>query len=236
MIGIFLRSIHGTNANTGSSQPPQSRVRNSDGFFSSIFKSDKVEEPKKADAEVSSVSQVQTEDAQIQEIKNTMIARGYNTCDDEQVKYAMSMVHGDAKKALEMMFQFQRSVEGAITPYSPDVVMLGAENRQQVTCWLDSLLFAMFARSSNFEHMIRTGYDDDPRRRLSTVIRLWVNMLREGELINVEIVRVALFFLVHPAYSFIDTNSPGVYSNKWMGRCGTGRATGCVRGIWLSNR
>lgn len=119
-----------------------------------------------------------------------MIARGYHLVDEDQVKYALSpaMGNGDTEKAMRTMIQFQNSVDGIITSYDPEITMLGAENRNKVTCWLDSLLFAMFARSSNFEHMIKANYDDDSRRRLSTVLRLWVNMMREGTLINEDIV------------------------------------------------
>lgn len=64
---------------------------------------------------------------------------------------------------------------------------MGAINRENVTCYLDSLLFAMFARLGSFEPMLYTTFDDEPRRRLSTLIRLWVNMLRSGKLIQTDI-------------------------------------------------
>jgi hypothetical protein len=66
--------------------------------------------------------------------------------------------------------------------------MLGAENREDVTCYLDSLLFAMFAKLESFEPLLYTNFDDEPRRRLSTLIRLWVNMLRTGKLIQTDVV------------------------------------------------
>lgn len=67
--------------------------------------------------------------------------------------------------------------------------MLGAENRGNVTCYLDSLLFAMFARLGSFEPILHRTFEDEPRRRLSSLIRLWVNMLRTGKLIQTDIVR-----------------------------------------------
>jgi hypothetical protein len=113
--------------------------------------------------------------------------------DDGQISYALSkQADGDVDQALEMVLLFQESVEGVIKPYNAGVHMRGAENRQGVTCYLDSLLFAMFARLGSFEPILYTQFNDEPRRRLSTLIRLWVNMLRSGKLIQTDIVRYVL--------------------------------------------
>jgi ABC-type uncharacterized transport system YnjBCD ATPase subunit len=95
---------------------------------------------------------------------------------------------GDADKAFEILILFQESVEGIIKPHNSSVQMLGAVNRQNVTCYLDALLFAMFARMDNFEPILCTTFENEPKRRLSTLIRLWVNMLRTGKLIPIDIV------------------------------------------------
>lgn len=87
-----------------------------------------------------------------------------------------------------MIALLEESEEGIIKPYDPDVKMLGAINRQGVTCYLDALLFAMFARLGSFEAMLYKNFDDTPRKRLATVMRLWVNVLRTGELITPDIV------------------------------------------------
>ncbi|KAK9353442.1 ubiquitin carboxyl-terminal hydrolase-domain-containing protein [Lipomyces doorenjongii] len=73
--------------------------------------------------------------------------------------------------------------------------MQGAENLNNVTCYLDALLFAMYARLESFEPILYKVYDDGPLRRLSTLIRMWVNMLRAGKLITSDItaqLRIAL--------------------------------------------
>ncbi|KAK9375907.1 ubiquitin carboxyl-terminal hydrolase-domain-containing protein [Lipomyces chichibuensis] len=73
--------------------------------------------------------------------------------------------------------------------------MLGAENLNNVTCYLDALLFAMYARLESFEPILYKVYDDGPLRRLSTLMRMWVNMLRAGKLITSDIMaqlRIAL--------------------------------------------
>jgi hypothetical protein len=134
---------------------------------------------------------------QIQTIRQRLQDRGYLDIEDEQINYALTSKHadGDIDRALEMVILFQESVEGVIKPYNPSIHMRGAENRQGVTCYLDALLFAMFARLGSFEPILYTKFDDEPRRRLSTLIRLWVNMLRTGKLIQTDIVRLFLAIL-----------------------------------------
>jgi hypothetical protein len=70
----------------------------------------------------------------------------------------------------------------------PSVNMLGAENRNYVTCYLDALLFAMFARLDSFEAILFNTFEDEPRKKLAGMLRLWVNMLRSGRLITVDMV------------------------------------------------
>ena len=82
------------------------------------------------------------------------------------------------------------SEEGIVNPYNIDVKLLGAVNREGVTCYLDALLFAMFARLGSFEAMLYKNFEDEPRKRLATLLRLWVNILRAGKLITVDIVCV----------------------------------------------
>lgn len=84
------------------------------------------------------------------------------------------------------------SEEGIIQNYDPGVKLLGAINREGVTCYLDALLFAMFARLGSFEAMLYKNFEDPPRKRLATLLRLWVNMLRAGKLITTEIVSLKL--------------------------------------------
>lgn len=79
--------------------------------------------------------------------------------------------------------------EGLVKPYNPRTKLLGAINREGVTCYLDALLFAMFARLDSFEAMLYDSLEDVSRRKLAGVLRLWVNMLRSGRLITTDIVR-----------------------------------------------
>ena len=65
--------------------------------------------------------------------------------------------------------------------------MEGAQNRQGVTCYLDSTLFSMFSRLDSFEAMLYNTFNDLQRNRLSFLLRVWVNLLRSGQLITADI-------------------------------------------------
>lgn len=117
---------------------------------------------------------------------------GCENIPDSRVAYALraNAVDGDATKAIELLILFSDSISGVIRPFSPNTQMLGAENREKVTCFLDALLFAMFSKTTVFEAMIYHTFEDEARRKLVTILRLWVNMLRSGRLITIDIVRI----------------------------------------------
>ncbi|KAE8450098.1 hypothetical protein EG329_006879 [Mollisiaceae sp. DMI_Dod_QoI] len=156
----------------------QARPRSGEGI-SSLFKTD----PQK--------KLEQEQNNKISSIRHRLHGMGYSSIEDEQIHYALASKYasGDPDKAFEMVVLFQESVEGIVKPYNPAVHMLGAENRESVTCYLDTLLFSMFGRLSSFEPLLYTNFDDEPRRRLSTLIRLWVNMLRTGKLIQTDVTK-----------------------------------------------
>jgi hypothetical protein len=92
---------------------------------------------------------------------------------------------------MRLLLLFEDTYEGLVKAYDPSTKLLGAENREGVTCYLDALLFAMFARLDSFEAMLYNSFDDLPRKKLAGLLRLWVNMLRSGRLITRDIVRSA---------------------------------------------
>lgn len=74
--------------------------------------------------------------------------------------------------------------------YDPSVKLLGAENRKGVTCFLDSILFAIFSRLDSFEAMLYNSFEDTTRNKLGMLLRLWVNLLRSGRLITMDITQL----------------------------------------------
>ena len=96
---------------------------------------------------------------------------------------------GDSEKAFDLLNIAQESKEGIIREINPEIKMLGAVNRRGVSCFLDAILFAMFARLPSFEAILYTNFDDEPRKNLGIKLRLWVNLLRSGKLITPDITK-----------------------------------------------
>ncbi|EKG16008.1 Peptidase C19 ubiquitin carboxyl-terminal hydrolase 2 [Macrophomina phaseolina MS6] len=131
------------------------------------------------------------EKKKVKAITQRLAAYGINTLKEPQITYALRsrITNGDLKESLELLVIFEDSVDGILREYNPNTKLLGAENRCAVTCYLDSLLFAMFARLDSFEAMLFDTFNDAPRRRLATILRLWVNLLRAGKLITVDVTK-----------------------------------------------
>ncbi|KAG5519774.1 hypothetical protein PMAC_000047 [Pneumocystis sp. 'macacae'] len=95
---------------------------------------------------------------------------------------------GDVKRAVEFFLYFMEASELIVHQIDPTIELLGSENLNGVTCYLDSLLFAMFAKINCFEIMLFQEGKDLVSKKLCTIIRLWVNMLRDGKLITSDII------------------------------------------------
>ncbi|RCI08095.1 hypothetical protein L249_6279 [Ophiocordyceps polyrhachis-furcata BCC 54312] len=103
---------------------------------------------------------------------------------------ATKFVDGDPARAAIFIDMEQRAQAGIIVSHDPSVRLLGAENRGGVTCYLDALLFAMFSKLDAFECMLSNDFPPDtPTYRLVNLLRIWVNMLRSGNLIHSDLVR-----------------------------------------------
>lgn len=110
---------------------------------------------------------------------------------EAQVEYALrsKSANGDSDKAFDMLMLFEEALQGTLKEPDRTVNLVGAENRELVTCYLDSLLFAMYARLDSFEEILADNFTDSARKKLATILRLWVNMLRSGNLITTDITK-----------------------------------------------
>jgi hypothetical protein len=111
---------------------------------------------------------------------------------DPQILYALrsDFSRGDTDLAFDLLMAISNSSEGLIADYNPNVKLVGAVNRERVTCFLDSVLFAMFSRLDSFEAILYNTFDDVARSRLALLLRLWVNLLRSGKLITTDITKL----------------------------------------------
>src|SRR4051794_31570157 len=90
---------------------------------------------------------------------------GITALEEGHISYALQATHGDTEKAFSLLLLLEDSIEGIIRTYTPNTKLLGAENRGGVTCYLDALLFAMFARLDCFEAILYKSFSDEPRRK-----------------------------------------------------------------------
>ncbi|PGH08616.1 hypothetical protein GX51_01136 [Blastomyces parvus] len=131
---------------------------------------------------------IEEEDNKIKEIQRRLSKLGVATLGEPQIRYALRsrIACGDVNEAYDLLLLLDDSLHGILRFYNPSTKLLGAENRNGVSCYLDALLFAMFARLDCFEAILYNSFDDEPRRNLSVLLRLWVNLLRSGKLITTD--------------------------------------------------
>ncbi|KAK5166061.1 uncharacterized protein LTR77_008322 [Saxophila tyrrhenica] len=148
--------------------------------FEGVFTPPHHDPPKKTDKE---------EEKKVKAIIERLRHYGIDSIVEANVEYALhsQSPQGDPEAAFRMLMMLEDTYEGIIRPYDPNVKLLGAVNRGATTCYLDALLFAMFARLDSFEAILYENFEDAKRKRLAGLLRLWVNMLRTGRLITVDI-------------------------------------------------
>ncbi|KAJ5562865.1 Peptidase C19 ubiquitin carboxyl-terminal hydrolase 2 [Penicillium sp. DV-2018c] len=146
-------------------------------LFNGIFKADTVPEDS------------QDHEKKIKTLTHRLKKLGISTLREQHISYALQAVRGDTDKAFDLLLLLEDSIEGVIRTYTPNTKLVGAENREGVTCYLDALLFAMFARLDCFEAILYKSFDDEPRRKLAILLRLWVNLLRSGILITTDMTK-----------------------------------------------
>ncbi|KAJ9142607.1 Ubiquitin carboxyl-terminal hydrolase 8 [Pleurostoma richardsiae] len=182
---LTLRDKNGAgHRRSKSSEGHRTRPLSAEAFFS-MFKNDASRQFSKEDDEK------EKENAKIEDITKRLTDMNVTDIPTDFFRFALSSKYaaGDVDKAIEVLLLQQKSFAGIVLPYNPNVTMLGAENLGNVTCYLDALLFAMFAKLEAFECMLKNELSDEPQRKLAALLRLWVNMLRTGKLIHTDMTK-----------------------------------------------
>ncbi|KAF9149596.1 hypothetical protein BG015_008617 [Linnemannia schmuckeri] len=134
--------------------------------------------------------------------------------DEETAEYLLSSYQWNIDHTLQYCQDLLDAVHGTLVPVQQEVVLGGAVNDQMTSCYIDALLFAMFARLSAFEGLLNVNLDaesdsdseesgtgapdagpskkDEERlhtHRLQTWLRMFVNQLRSGRLIQAHVVK-----------------------------------------------
>lgn len=132
--------------------------------------------------------------SQIEEIQRRLDRLSITSVSTDHIRdvLATKFADGDPTRAAEFIDLEQKAQAGIIVSHDPSVALLGAENREGVTCYLDALLFAMFSKLDAFECMLNNDFPlEDPKYKLVNLLRLWVNILRSGKLVHTDLVRTA---------------------------------------------
>ncbi|KDN63030.1 putative ubiquitin carboxyl-terminal hydrolase [Colletotrichum sublineola] len=197
---LSLRDRNGNHRRSKSSEPGHKSRPLSAEAFRALFKSDR--SPSDDEVKGKELAKVQEGIArqnytsltapQVEDITRLLAESNITDVSAEHIRDSLNskFAEGDVDKTVEFIQLQCKATAGKITHYNPQVEMLGAENRGNVTCYLDSLLFAMFAKLDAFECMLKNEFTDEPRRRLVTLLRLWVNMLRSGKLIHTDMTKL----------------------------------------------
>ncbi|POS85212.1 hypothetical protein EPUL_003427, partial [Erysiphe pulchra] len=127
----------------------------------------------------------------VAEIKQKLINAGHQSPKDDQVDFALGSDYAnrDPDRAYEILALFQESVEGLIRTCDPNIQLEGAINRNNVTCYIDSVLFAMFAGFQSYDRIFFGAFENDAQRILSRMLLLYANMLRAGKLIHTDLTK-----------------------------------------------
>ncbi|EGV61347.1 hypothetical protein CANTEDRAFT_123876 [Yamadazyma tenuis ATCC 10573] len=103
--------------------------------------------------------------------------------------------NGEASKAYTLIRYYQVSQQGLFVTnentdkFGTTIKYTGAENWESVMCYMDALLFAMFANLDSFEPMLFLSNQSQNIlvNRLSNLLRVYVNLLRTGNLIKTDL-------------------------------------------------
>ncbi|KAF4120523.1 Ubiquitin carboxyl-terminal hydrolase, partial [Geosmithia morbida] len=153
-------------------------------FVADVFRS------RKQDASKDGAEDKKAVEAKVAEVQRRLDDLGIQNVTADHIKEIMTneYAQGDPEKTADFIDIEQKSSAGIIVPYDPQVHMVGAENRKFVTCYLDTLLFSMFAKMDAFECILKNKFPpEDSRNKLANLLRLWVNMLRTGKLIHTDL-------------------------------------------------
>ncbi|KAH8177445.1 ubiquitin carboxyl-terminal hydrolase domain-containing protein [Sarocladium implicatum] len=174
------------------SMPPNDKRPFASDALRSIFKRDHGKHPA-SEADDSTRDRDQEKEAlQIDQVQQRLKELNIVDVSDEHIRdiLATNLASGNPLRAAEFIDMEDKASSSILVNYDPSIHLLGAVNRNAVTCYLDSLLFSMFLRLDSFECMLKNDFPaDDPKQKLVHLLRVWVNMLRSGKLIETDLTR-----------------------------------------------
>ncbi|KAI9149238.1 hypothetical protein HJFPF1_11288 [Paramyrothecium foliicola] len=184
---LSLRDKNGAQRRSKSVPPGHKAHALSTETFMSMFKNDASKNHSKDN------NDKEKDDPIIESVQRRLQELGISNVSLDHIRAILDTKYaeGDPLKTADFIDIEQKAAAGIITSYDPSVHMAGAENRGNVTCYLDALLFAMFCRMDAFECMLKVDFPpDDHKNTLVKLLRMWVNMLRSGKLIRTDMTKL----------------------------------------------
>ena len=89
----------------------------------------------------------------VEKVKARLTGQVSTQPEDDRIRSVLmgKYANGNVDKAVDLLVLWDKTSIGIIEGVDHDVRLLGAENNGKVTCYLDSLLFALYARLDSFE-------------------------------------------------------------------------------------
>ncbi|KAF7732134.1 Tripartite DNA replication factor [Apophysomyces ossiformis] len=107
--------------------------------------------------------------------------------DDNAFQSVLIANDWNLKSAIADLEDYEEAAHGILRPLpSAQQALLGSENDQGTSCYIDSLLFAMFISITAFEPLLTFDIPSEEvtKQKLQTLLRLFVNKLRKGHLVK----------------------------------------------------
>nr|CAG8600177.1 4779_t:CDS:2 [Entrophospora candida] len=130
------------------------------------------------------------QESKIDQLKTFLEGIG-SPLENEQLQKLLKANNWDVSEVANYYKSLADAEEGLIADVKKGVIMTGSENDRATSCYIDSLLFAMFARIQSFDGLLYMQAGETNAKILQTHLRLFVNRLRTGELINEYMVKVS---------------------------------------------
>lgn len=124
---------------------------------------------------------------------STYAQNNFSVClEKETLEKILESNSWDSKRALVDLVDYEEASHGILVepPVDPKLKLLGCENDIGTSCYIDSLLFAMYISNTAFDPLLTydISSEEEEKAKLQTVMRLFVNKLRKGHFINAEYV------------------------------------------------
>ncbi|CDH59899.1 hypothetical protein RO3G_04417 [Lichtheimia corymbifera JMRC:FSU:9682] len=132
---------------------------------------------------------------------------GLTSLDRHVYNVILEMWSWDMAKAREEVVDYRETERGMLWSLPRQLgYMAGSENDAKTSCYIDSLLFAMFIGLTAFDPLLahKIPADDEAKQRLLLLLRLFVNKLRKGHLIRTQLVRQLRYALQSNAWVGVD--------------------------------